>query len=101
MGLDLDKWIDKVKKSEYLAEEELKALCEHVRRSRTMKEVSSAFTPGGYTAWQFSSSVSFLSRRAFNCALQIKEILVEESNVQPVNSPVTVRFPTYLRQSCV
>ena len=26
-------------------------------------------------------------------AVQIKEILVEESNVQPVNSPVTVSWP--------
>ncbi|GMH40886.1 hypothetical protein BSKO_08790 [Bryopsis sp. KO-2023] len=49
MGVDLDVWIEKVKKCEVLEEQELKALCEHV-----------------------------------------KEILVEESNVQPVNSPVTV-----------
>jgi serine/threonine-protein phosphatase 6 catalytic subunit len=49
MGLDLDEWIEKVKKCESLQEEELKALCEYV-----------------------------------------KEILVEESNVQPVNAPVTV-----------
>ncbi|KAK9844527.1 hypothetical protein WJX74_003625 [Apatococcus lobatus] len=49
MGVELDKWIEKVKRCEYLAEDELKALCEY-----------------------------------------IKEILVEESNVQPVNSPVTV-----------
>lgn len=26
----------------------------------------------------------------YRCLLQTKEILVEESNVQPVNSPVTV-----------
>mmetsp|Transcript_32901 Transcript_32901/g.83511 ORF Transcript_32901/g.83511 Transcript_32901/m.83511 type:complete len:306 (-) Transcript_32901:864-1781(-) len=49
MALELDAWLEKVKKCEYLAEEELKALCEYV-----------------------------------------KEILVEESNVQPVNAPVTV-----------
>jgi hypothetical protein len=30
MGVDLDKWIEKVKRCEYLAEEELKALCEYV-----------------------------------------------------------------------
>eukprot|EP00887_Chlorella_sp_A99_P001652 scaffold8.g1652.t1 len=47
--MDLDKWIAKVKGGEYLAEDELKALCDFV-----------------------------------------KEVLVEESNVQPVNSPVTV-----------
>eukprot|EP00891_Asterochloris_glomerata_P007315 jgi/Astpho2/7315/fgenesh1_pg.00113_%23_110_t len=49
MGVDLDKWIEKLQRAEHLAEDELKALCEY-----------------------------------------IKEILVEESNVQPVNSPVTV-----------
>mmetsp|Transcript_8007 Transcript_8007/g.15557 ORF Transcript_8007/g.15557 Transcript_8007/m.15557 type:complete len:308 (-) Transcript_8007:685-1608(-) len=49
MGVDLDKWLEKIKKCEHLAEEELKALCEYV-----------------------------------------KEILVEESNVQPVSAPVTV-----------
>ena len=32
MGVDLDKWIEKVKKTEYLAEDELKALCEYVSR---------------------------------------------------------------------
>ncbi|WIA30754.1 hypothetical protein OEZ86_000817 [Tetradesmus obliquus] len=49
MGVELDKWIEKVKRCEYLAEDELKSLCEYV-----------------------------------------KEILVEESNVQPVHGPVTV-----------
>ncbi len=47
MNADLEKWIEKVKKCEHLAEEELKALCDYV-----------------------------------------KEILIEESNVQPVNAPV-------------
>jgi serine/threonine-protein phosphatase 6 catalytic subunit len=28
--VDLDKWIEKVKRCEYLAEDELKALCEYV-----------------------------------------------------------------------
>ncbi|MEW5307516.1 MAG: hypothetical protein WDW36_009905 [Sanguina aurantia] len=49
MGVDLDRWIEKVRLCEFLAEEELKGLCDYV-----------------------------------------KEILVEESNVQPVNAPVTV-----------
>lgn len=49
MHNDLDRWIEKVRKCEHLAEEELKTLCDYV-----------------------------------------KEILVEESNVQPVNAPVTV-----------
>jgi hypothetical protein len=30
MGVDLDKWIEKVKRCEYLAEDELKSLCEYV-----------------------------------------------------------------------
>ncbi|KAL4450599.1 hypothetical protein ABPG77_000955 [Micractinium sp. CCAP 211/92] len=49
MSLEFDKWIVKVKAGEFLAEDELKALCDFV-----------------------------------------KEVLVEESNVQPVSSPVTV-----------
>ncbi len=30
MGVDLDKWTEKVQRCEYLAEDELKALCEYV-----------------------------------------------------------------------
>lgn len=30
VGLELDAWIEKVQKSEYLTEDELKALCEYV-----------------------------------------------------------------------
>lgn len=30
MGVELDKWIEKVKRCEYLSEDELKALCEYV-----------------------------------------------------------------------
>ena len=29
-SVDLDRWIEKVKRCEYLAEDELKALCEYV-----------------------------------------------------------------------
>ena len=50
--MELLKWTEKVRAGEFLAEEELKALCELV-----------------------------------------KEVLVEESNVQPVSSPVTVSKP--------
>jgi hypothetical protein len=31
MGLELDAWLEKIRKCEILAEEELKALCEYVR----------------------------------------------------------------------
>ena len=48
-AMDLEKWTQKVRSGEFLAEEDLKALCDLV-----------------------------------------KEVLVEESNVQPVSSPVTV-----------
>ena len=34
MGIQLDKWIEKVRRCEYLAEDELKALCEYVRLPR-------------------------------------------------------------------
>jgi hypothetical protein len=30
MGVELDKWIEKIRRCEYLAEEELKALCDYV-----------------------------------------------------------------------
>lgn len=94
MGVDLDKWIEKVRKTEYLAEDELKALCDYVS--------------SGFFHWWESFNGSFPSRStvtgstfcqtAWSCCIigdetiwaQIKEILVEESNVQPVNSPVTV-----------
>jgi hypothetical protein len=32
MPLDLDAWLEKVRKCEHLAEEELKSLCDYVRR---------------------------------------------------------------------
>jgi len=49
MGADLDAWIEKVKKCEYLPENDLKTLCS-----------------------------------------MVKDLLMEESNVQPVQSPVTI-----------
>ena len=33
MGFDLDAWIEKLKRCEYLKEDELKSLCEYVRPS--------------------------------------------------------------------
>lgn len=32
MGLDLDSWLEKVRDGNYLTEDELKLLCEYVRR---------------------------------------------------------------------
>ena len=40
MGVQLDKWIEKVRRCEYLAEDELKALCEYVRTFLTRTIVS-------------------------------------------------------------
>lgn len=34
MNLDFDKWISKVKAGEFLAEDELKALCDYVKEVR-------------------------------------------------------------------
>lgn len=75
-GVDLDNWIEKVKKCQALQEEELKALCEYVRQ---------------IFASQLKMATMALRNGSLLCAVvQVKEILVEESNVQPVNSPVTV-----------
>jgi len=100
--VDLDAWIDKLRKCEHLEEDELKTLCEMVRgkgRGRGRERVRRLRRRGGlafshHTTHPFiplslflSLSLSLLS----SVPSQVKEILVEESNVQPVNSPVTVR----------
>ena len=70
--------IEKVKKCESLQEDELKTLCEYVSMWIGFKHKDSV-----------SSRTEPLQVCVFGCA-QVKEILVEESNVQPVNAPVTV-----------
>ena len=85
MGVDLDKWMEKVRRCEYLAEDELKALCEYVSvlaaaARATLRVVTR--THVGSTPLQREQLLA--------PGIQVKEILVEESNVQPVNSPVTV-----------
>ncbi|MBA0738948.1 hypothetical protein Gogos_012257 [Gossypium gossypioides] len=64
--MDLDQWISKVKEGQHLLEDELQLLCEYV----------------------ISFSLSYFFGAPFT--FRVKEILIEESNVQPVNSPVTV-----------
>ena len=85
MGVDLDKWTEKVRRCEYLAEDELKALCEYVRAASCLDALgcmpAEALICCSGSRWPDSSGKY----------LQVKEILVEESNVQPVNAPVTVR----------
>jgi serine/threonine-protein phosphatase 6 catalytic subunit len=85
MGVELDKWIEKVKRCEYLAEDELKALCEYVG-----------------TTWAYQQLVTAAGWcRSYTRQLrpQVKEILVEESNVQPVQAPVTVSMRREPRSS--
>jgi serine/threonine-protein phosphatase 6 catalytic subunit len=85
MGVDLDKWTEKVRRCEYLAEDELKALCEYVggplHPCCASHDVANALV-----CWSSSRCPT-----TWGTYLQVKEILVEESNVQPVNAPVTVR----------
>ncbi|OEL19022.1 Phytochrome-associated serine/threonine-protein phosphatase 3 [Dichanthelium oligosanthes] len=93
--MDLDLWIAKVKEGQHLAEHELQSLCEYVRPSR----LSDAVLPLGFAlpvtverpGYQGSrTSASALSELNWEFGSRVKEILIEESNVQPVNSPVTV-----------
>ena len=102
MGVDLDAWIEKLKRCEYLEEDELKSLCEYVRillcppGSSTNQRLygkpgllhDSSSVQAGYTFIMLKNKFNLLLISID--VLQIKEILVEESNVQPVNSPVTV-----------
>lgn len=79
---DLDGWIERLRKCEHLEEDELKTLCEMVRQ-----EVGGEGRARG--AGRRNTTLVLLTLPF--CHPQVKEILVEESNVQPVNSPVTVR----------
>jgi diadenosine tetraphosphatase ApaH/serine/threonine PP2A family protein phosphatase len=111
--VDLDKWIEKVKRCEYLAEDELKALCEYVstqgasgarqpqdgglvralralrgaRRSNTSVHTRREAADRGASP---PASEDLASTVPPPASPQVKEILVEESNVQPVQAPVTV-----------
>ena len=80
--VELDIWIEKVQRAEYLAEDELKALCEYVRLLLALASQLLFFRqkPRQWSSHPFPPF----------CGSQVKEVLVEESNVQPVNSPVTV-----------
>ena len=45
MGVELAKWSEKVRNSEYLAEDELKALCEYVRLPADLTILGSQWAP--------------------------------------------------------
>ena len=79
--MDLDAMLASVKRVEYLPENDLKKLCECASRSRFLERAlciprtqAAVFSSRGVVAW----------RR------YVKELLLEESNVQPVYAPVTV-----------
>lgn len=84
--VDLDRWIEKVKRCEYLAEDELKALCEYVSVGWPSSLAPCLAPPLLLCGASLLRPVD----RLLCLGLQVKEILVEESNVQPVQAPVTV-----------
>ncbi|RUS23932.1 Metallo-dependent phosphatase-like protein [Jimgerdemannia flammicorona] len=67
MGASPDEWLETIKKCQYLPEQDIKKLCEMFRNIH---------------AYPIGSPLRFKS--------QVKELLMEESNIQPVCSPVTV-----------
>ncbi|KAF7134459.1 hypothetical protein RHSIM_Rhsim08G0125600 [Rhododendron simsii] len=68
--MDLDLWISKVKEGQHLSEDELQLLCEYI----------------AYSALEANDP----NMSPEKLETLVKDILIEESNVQPVNSPVTV-----------
>jgi hypothetical protein len=74
-----DEWLDTVRQCQYLPEHEIKRLCEMVR--------CPSFIVNFITAPVDHRNLPVL-RACFQT--QVKELLMEESNVQPVQSPVTV-----------
>eukprot|EP00961_Rhodomonas_salina_P012061 161754-Rhodomonas_salina.2 len=86
MGADLDAWIAKVRACEYLPENDLKMLCQLVR----IPARSAAMCSVRVGCKQFFSRVSTFSQPLIELCEQVKDLLVEESNVQPVTAPVTV-----------
>eukprot|EP00958_Prasinococcus_capsulatus_P023438 scaffold3462_cov214-Prasinococcus_capsulatus_cf.AAC.4 len=83
MGLDLDLCVEKLRRCEFLEEDQLKALCDRVRSCVNRRRVAVPPPVPG---------VAICDRRlrVAGPALQVKETMLEESNVQPVYSPVTV-----------
>ena len=88
MGLDLDYCIEKLRRCEFLEEDELKALCEQVR-SETAPQLAVATLGYACNNYPFAALCS-ADVLLLLLVLQVKETMVEESNVQPVYSPVTV-----------
>ncbi|EMS63497.1 Phytochrome-associated serine/threonine protein phosphatase [Triticum urartu] len=85
--MDLDLWIVKVKEGQHLAEHELQSLCEYVQSLSPLPVPQPRRLPLRRFATVRRRRLA--SGAALRCC-SVKEILIEESNVQPVNSPVTV-----------
>jgi serine/threonine-protein phosphatase 2A catalytic subunit len=80
MELEIDGWIQQLSQCKQLTEADVKKLCDKVRRP-----VSTIFDNGPPLI-----SVRFHRVSCRRDGLQTREILMEESNVQPVRCPVTV-----------
>jgi serine/threonine-protein phosphatase 2A catalytic subunit len=81
MELEIDGWIQQLSQCKQLSEADVKKLCDKVRRPVSL--------PSSITArLLFPSDFHRVSCR--RDGLQTREILMEESNVQPVRCPVTV-----------
>ena len=74
----IDKWIEQLKGGSCISEADLKRLCTHVSLSDNLSSINTKLHA-------LSSSLIFVFES------QVKNLLMEEANVQPVRSPVTVR----------
>ncbi|KAG6404241.1 hypothetical protein SASPL_136485 [Salvia splendens] len=97
--MDLEQWIAKVKEGQHLSEDELQLLCEYVTSSSLLlsslmsDEFENPYSKGWKALEQCTLSLFGVMSDDSDpelMNLKVKEILIEESNVQPVNSPVTV-----------
>jgi hypothetical protein len=75
-GSDLDHQIERLKRGEIITESEVEALCGKAK-----------YVPISFLLWE-SRALMERAAHAGGC----REILMQESNVQPVDSPVTVRL---------
>lgn len=74
----IDKWIEQLKGGSCISEADLKRLCTHVSSLDNLSCFDSKLHA-------VRSSLIFVPE------IQVKNLLMEEANVQPVRSPVTVR----------
>jgi len=77
MEREVDGWIQQLSQCKQLSEADVKKLCDKVRRVQFLCIVDNGPTP-------------HIPPLLFFLVSQTREILMEESNVQPVRCPVTV-----------